>query len=99
MATAPIQKIYVNRIVNGLLQSQDKMRAGIDGSRNINNNNPVLALLYEAILNAERLTLEEWIDIYYGLKKVHALKPHIDLIINLKKKAAQKDNRPAQSAN
>ena len=45
----------------------------------------MLSCLQEAILNTEKYTLEEWMDFYGGLQSLSALKPHVDLIVRLRK--------------
>jgi len=84
MTSTTIRKGYVNKIVTDLIKSQ-ALHDGVASRGNGRATNcQVLNLLHEAILNTEKFSLEEWIDLYHGLKKIYALKPHVDLIVNLR---------------
>lgn len=87
MAPAAIRQMNVNGIVNDLLDNTDDMNN--TGKNQYCKNCSVLNFLHDAIINTEKYTAEEWVDLYLGMKKLFALRPHIDLIVNLRKVEAE----------
>jgi hypothetical protein len=79
-AKAILRRMYVTKIVNDLLTEERPF---------------ILTQLQDAILNTEQFTLDEWVDLYDGLQRITTLKPHIDLIIKLRK---ENDDHPEQTA-
>jgi hypothetical protein len=53
-------------------------------------NNRIIAQFYDAILDPNEFSLEEWIGIQESISEIEKLAPHIELIVRLRKMKGEK---------